>query len=216
MRELSHRLMEIQEIERRLLARELHDKTGQSLAVLGLNLTVIRNELANKGLEGIISRVDTALEAVKEIAGQVRNVMEDLRPSVLDDYGLSSALNWFTQRLEAQTGIPIRHQGEDIVPRPPISTELALFRIAQEALINAVRYARANEIQVILEGDDKFIRLSVIDDGIGFNMEGQFKEEKAGRWGLIDMKERAEAIQGKFLVESHTGKGTRIVVELAR
>jgi PAS domain S-box-containing protein len=216
MRELSHRLMEIQEIERRLLARELHDKTGQSLAVLGLNLTVIRNELANKGLEGIISRVDTALEAVKEIAGQVRNVMEDLRPSVLDDYGLSSALNWFTQRLEAQTGIPIRHQGEDIVPRPPISTELALFRIAQEALINAVRYARANEIQVILEADDKFIRLSVIDDGIGFNMEGQFKEEKAGRWGLIDMKERAEAIQGKFLVESHAGKGTRIVVELAR
>jgi signal transduction histidine kinase len=156
------------------------------------------------------------LEAVKEIAGQVRNVMEDLRPPVLDDYGLSSALNWFTQRLEARTGIPIRHQGEDIVPRPPISTELTLFRIAQEALINAVRYARANEIHVILEADDKFIRLSIIDDGIGFNMEGQFKEEKAGRWGLIDMKERAEAIQGKFLVESHTGKGTRIIVELAR
>jgi signal transduction histidine kinase len=69
---------------------------------------------------------------------------------------------------------------------------------------------------VSLEADDKFIRLSVIDDGIGFDMEGQFKEEKAGRWGLIDMKERAEAVQGKLLVESQSGKGTRITVELAR
>ena len=216
MRELSHRLMEVQEIERRQLAQELHDKTGQSLTVLGLNLTVIKNELSSKRLERIISRVDTASEAVKEITGQIRNVMEDLRPPVLDDYGLSSALNWFTQRLGAQTCIPIRHQGEDIVPRPPISTELTLFRIAQEALINALRHAWANEILVSLEADDKFIRLSVIDDGKGFDMEGKFKEEKAGRWGLIDMKERAEAVQGKLLVESQSGKGTRITVELAR
>jgi PAS domain S-box-containing protein len=216
MRELFHRLMEVQEIEHRQLARELHDKTGQSLTVLGLNLTVIKNELSRKGLEGMISRVDTALEAVKEITGQIRNVMEDLRPPVLDDYGLSSALNWFAQRLEAQTCIPIRHQGGDILPRPPVSTELALFRIAQEALINAVRHARANEILVTLEADDGLIRLSVIDDGIGFDMEEQGKGGKAGSWGLIDMKERAEAIRGKFLVESHTGKGTRITVELAR
>jgi signal transduction histidine kinase len=164
----------------------------------------------------MIPRMDAALETQKEITRQIRNIMEDLRPSVLDDCGLSPALAWLTRRLEAQTGIPIRHQGEDMAPRPPISTEIALFRIAQEALINAVRQARAKEIRTDLEADEECIRLSIIDDGIGFDKAAQLEEEKGIHYGLIHMKERAESINGKFRVESQPGKGTRVVVEVAR
>lgn len=226
LRAMGRRLSETQEIERRELARELHDRVGQSLSALSITLGVISAQIARAQVENkdsavltsllssITERVKDALVLVEETTHGIRNLMTDLRPVLLDDYGLVPTLRWYATQLIARTGIDVQVQG-DLSGRLKSPVETALFRIAQEALNNAIKYANATQINISVEEMNNSVKLVVADNGVGFDLEGLAAEEHQGR-GLTIMSERAEAVGGRFTIESKPGHGTRVEVEVSR
>ena len=140
---LSRRLIEVEEAERRNINRELHDRIGQNLSALGLSLNLIRSRLPENSQPDIAVRLDNTQALLEETTAQVRNVMADLHPPALEDYGLFAALRTHVEFLRARAGIPIEITGEDVIPRLSPVEEMGIFRIAQEAIANAFKHARA-------------------------------------------------------------------------
>jgi PAS domain S-box-containing protein len=213
---LSHRLVEVQETVRRDLSRELHDRIGQALAALGITLNLIRNQLSTSLGAQTVAQLDGSLKLVEETTICIRDLMAELRPPVLDDYGLLAALRWYGEKFSDRTGVIMVLKGEELTPRLPLEVEATLFRIAQEAMTNVVSHAQANRVTLTLEEVTGGARLTIADDGRGFDLKvlSQLKERTG--WGLITMRERAEAVGGKLKVESAPGEGTRIIVEVPR
>jgi PAS domain S-box-containing protein len=212
---LSRRLVELQETSRRELARELHDRVGQSLTGLNLNLILLRSVLPPESAQRIGTRLDDSLRLVAETVDHIRDVMAELRPAVLDDYGLAAALRWYGEQFAQRTGLLTQVQGEAACPRLPARVETALFRIAQEALTNVARHAQARAVLLTLATTAEGLRLTIADDGMGFDPAAFRQRGTSPAWGLATMRERAEAVGGRFAVDSALGKGTRIVVEVA-
>jgi two-component system sensor histidine kinase UhpB len=218
LRALTGRLVEVQELERKRLTQELHDQVGRNLTALGLNLNIIGAELAGTELESsqIRTRLNDSLALVEQTTESIRDVMADLRPPVLDDYGLVAALKWYGDLLASRADFSITIRGEEPAPRlnPPL--ENALFRISQEALTNAVKHAQATQLTVTVEADAETVRLVIADDGIGF--EATHASQIGGRqsWGLLTMTERAEAVGGRCWIESVPGGGTRVIIKVPR
>jgi two-component system sensor histidine kinase UhpB len=213
LRALSARLAEAEESERQQIARELHDQVGQNLTALGINLSIVLSQLPEEMADPLGSRLEDALTLVDETTERVRSVMADLRPPVLDDYGLVAALHWYVERFAERTEIAVAVEGEELDPRLFPRIENALFRIAQEALTNVGKHAQATQANVSLETDGETTRMTVIDDGVGFDAA---ESDGSPGWGLLTMSERAEAVGGQCRVESRPGQGTRVVVEVAR
>jgi signal transduction histidine kinase len=216
LRALSARLVEVTESERQRLARELHDQVGQNLTALGINLNIIRTQMPERTAALVRSRLDDSLSLVEQLTERIRDVMADLRPPVLDDYGLVAALQWYGEQFTGRTGIPVDVEGAELAPRSAAHVENALFRIAQEALTNVAKHARATQVTLAVEVDDQTLRLVITDDGIGFD-PARLGEPDGGRgWGLLTMAERAEAVGGSCSIESAPGQGTRVMVEVSR
>ena len=163
---LSHRLIEVQEAERRTIAGELHDEIGQALTIVKMNLQAVQrlseNIETNVHLSESVAIVERALE-------QVRNLSLDLRPSLLDDLGLVAALRWYVARQARVAGFLVHFKGEDLGRRLAPTLETTCFRVAQEALTNVVRHARAREVWVQLTFENELC-LTIRDDGIGFDV----------------------------------------------
>jgi signal transduction histidine kinase len=208
---LSARLAAAEEAERRRLARELHDQVGQSLTALSINLNLVHSQLPDTSIKEK-QRLDDSLKLVEETAEHIRDVMAELRPAVLDDYGLFAALRWHGERVSGFAPVDIVVEGAELSPRLPQAIETALFRIAQEALTNVTRHAQASQARITLEGVPGLARLTLADDGIGFDPERPKVGERP-KWGLLTMRERIEAVGGRLRVESATGQGTRVIVE---
>jgi signal transduction histidine kinase len=200
-----------QEEERLRIARELHDETAQELVHLARKLEQLRNaadpSLA-QAIEGLVSMTRSTLQAV-------RRYSRDLRPSVLDDLGLLAAIEMVIEdtsqrlpggaRLEV-TGKPRRLDGP---------AELALFRLTQEALRNIEKHANATSATVELDFSGQEIKLSVTDDGRGFSPAKNISQlVRAGKLGLLGMKERAELVGGSFELRSDPGRGTQVVARV--
>ncbi|MBN1889143.1 MAG: response regulator [Thermoflexales bacterium] len=217
LRELSARLAEAQELERKQLARELHDRVGQNLSILGFVLNIIRKQMSQfvpeAESQASLARVDDALTLVEQTTEDVRDVMAELRPSVLDDYGLAAALRWYGDQFSQRTGIPFTLQGDKLTARLPALIENTLFRIAQEALSNVAKYAHASQVTISLTTTDE-ISLVVADDGVGFDPTPSPAPAQKGRWGLLNMAERAMAVGGECRIESTPGQGTSVVVQI--
>ncbi len=211
LQELSLRLVEVQETERRSIARELHDRAGQNLAALGINLNFLQSQFHSKKMDKIEPLLKHSLKLLEETTESIRNVMSDLRPAVLDDYGLVAALRWYAGNLALSAGLTINITGEDL-PRIPLAAETALFRIAQEALINSVKHAGASCIAVAVERQEHCVRLRVSDNGSGFIQQQRTADQHQGI-GLQTMAERAQAIGGNCRIESSPGHGTQVIVE---
>jgi PAS domain S-box-containing protein len=208
LRQLSSKLLDAQESERRNLARELHDEVGQALTAVKLKLEGTRRSTADAGasaqLASCVEIADTALQ-------QVRNLSLDLRPPQLDLMGLESALRWLLEtRVEAvglSTSLNVRLTASEISPQ----IEITCFRIVQEALTNALRHARAKSVQVDVEQDDDFIEVTVRDDGVGFDADAAMEKAAAGgSLGLLSMEERLVLLGGSFSIASEAGVGTRV------
>ncbi len=148
LRALAARLAEVEEAERHHLARELHDEVGQGLTALGLTLTLLKTQMPQETAASLLNRLADAVVLVEKTGETIRNVMTELRPPVLDDYGLLSALRWYGAEFSRRTGIGVDVQGEEAAPRLARPVELALFRIAQEALTNVVKHAGASRVEV--------------------------------------------------------------------
>jgi signal transduction histidine kinase len=212
-RDLLRRLVSAQENERRRYSANLHDLVGQSLTVVGVGLETIRRTLRapSDGAERAITEMGTVL---RDTMMAVRQVMSDLRPPLLDDYGVYAALEWHARQLEARTGLRIELQGEKFEPRPPAEVETALFRIAQEALTNVVKHAGASGARVALTRDAGRVTLVIEDDGRGMVGTSAANDPARPAWGMAVMRERAMAVGGEMRIES-LAHGTRIVVEVA-
>ncbi len=205
---LSRRLLELQETERRHLARELHDEIGQALTALKINLqTVQRLDDA----AAFVPRLVDSIRIVDRILRQVRDLSLDLRPSMLDDLGLCAALRWYADQQGQRAGLRIQFAGGDLAERVETTVETACFRVAQEALTNVVRHARASKVLVQLEIDGAALHLAVCDDGVGFDPAQLHRRAEPGsRLGLLGMEERASLIGGRIELKSTLRHGTEV------
>jgi len=198
-----------QEDERSRIARELHDSAGQALASILLGLKVASDEPT---LQDARARLSDLREIAAEAAGEVRRISRELRPSVLDDLGLEAALERLTSDIGERTTLKVSLSVELSDPRFEPEFEIVLYRVAQEALTNTVKYAGAGRVDVSLEEHDQVIRLTVADDGSGFD-----PQSKVGLGlGLRGMEERAELVGGSLDVRSTPGAGTTVVLDVPK
>jgi len=216
LRALSAQMAEVEEAERKHLARELHDKVGQNLTALGINLNIIRSQMPKEAADLICSRLDDSLSLIEQTTLHIRDVMADLRPELLDDYGVMAALRLYAERFSVRTGITIKILGKELTPRLPSAMETILFRIAQEALTNVAKHARASKVNITLEEAAGMVQITIVDNGKGFDPAAFRQRGDTPGWGLITMKERAIALGGHLRIESAPRKGTTIIVEIKR
>ena len=206
---LSQRLVQVQEEERRSLARELHDQVGQSLIALNLNLTIIQAELSKGYTEQLSTRLADSIQLVIRVIALVRDVMSNLRPAHLDDYGLEAALQTYISEFQTRYSIPVHFEKSTLpIPRLENSIEITLLRISQEALTNIARHAKASQAVLSLRSDEKQVYLTIEDNGIGIPpLEGA---KRSRSHGLKIMQERVEALGGTFNIRSSSSNGTKI------
>ena len=219
LRALTGRLAEARELERKELARELHDQVGQKLTALNLNLNIIQTQSppTPASSHGAMQRCLTdSLILVEQTTECIQDLMANLRPPVLDDYGLVAALRWYGSQFAKRVSFTISVQGVEPNPRLAGPVEHALFRITQEALTNVAKHAQANQVSIVLTVEKERVHLAITDDGLGF--EGAGRSNPIGRqsWGLLTMVERAEAVGGHCWITSQPGQGTQVIVEAPR
>jgi signal transduction histidine kinase len=207
---LSNRMLQMQEAERRHIARELHDEIGQSLTAMKLNLDALQRRLLDHAALPLALEVTDITELLLD---QVRKLSLDLRPPQLDDLGLSAALNWLVKRHSLPEGPAIVLDAPEALPRLDPLIETAGFRVAQEALTNALRHARAAEIRIALGFAGNCFELSVRDDGAGFDLPtAQDHALRGGSLGLVGMRERAVLAGGTLRIATRPNEGTEVVV----
>jgi signal transduction histidine kinase len=196
-------LLDGQETERRRLARELHDETGQALASILLGLKALERDVGEQPLAVIRELVDSAL-------GDVRRLTVELRPPALDDFGLAAALERLASVIGERSEFTIDVNVNVPSGSLPPEHETAVYRIVQEALTNIVKHASATTVSIVVTGRDGSLRAVVEDDGNGF-AQGHVREHALG---LVGMRERAHLLGGRLDVESSPGAGTTVVAEL--
>jgi PAS domain S-box-containing protein len=216
LRELSRRLVRVQEDERRQLARELHDRVGQSLTALAINLEIARSAVQGpcaSSHAAVGLRLLDSMKLVDATSAAIADVMSELRPPMLDDYGLGAALSWYAEQFHQRTGIGVQVRADPLLRKAiQRDRDLALFRIAQEALNNVAKHAGAKSVTVYLQRDARGVAMSVADDGVGFDTRaGSCLPQSLG---MRTMRERAAAVGGVLHVESAPAHGTTIVVQV--
>jgi signal transduction histidine kinase/ABC-type uncharacterized transport system substrate-binding protein len=214
LRTLSLRLSEAEETGRKMLSRELHDEIGQNLTILGVNLNLLRSLIPKEKQITVHDRITDSVAIVKQTTERVRNLMNDLRSPVLDDYGLVAAIDLYGKQCFSRTGINVSVRGLEPSPRLPAHVENGLFRIVQEAMTNVVKHARATEVIISLSKEKEKATLSVEDNGVGYDSTRFSRADGKSGWGLITMTERALALRGTCRIESSPGLGTQVVVEV--
>jgi PAS domain S-box-containing protein len=204
---LSRRLLDVQETERRRLARELHDEIGQVLTAVEISLHTVKASVE----PGASSPIDEALRIVDRAIQQVRDLSLDLRPSMLDDLGLEAAIRWHLDRQGRHVGVHTELASALAGKRFPPEIETACFRVVQEALTNVARYAGAKSVRVAIEERDGELEVVIEDDGIGFDAEAMMlRASRGGSFGIIGMCERVQLLGGRIEIDSTPGRGTRI------
>ena len=204
-RDALQRAVEGQELERRRLARELHDETGQALTSILLGL----KSLEESGHSDVVEAVRSLRELVVQTLQDVRRLAVELRPTALDDFGLPTALERLASSFAEQTGAAVELESRLGDDRLPAEVETVLYRIVQEALTNVVKHAQADRVSIVLRRKDGSVTAVIEDDGRGFD-----RSDAGEGFGLVGMKERVELVKGRLEIETSRGKGTTLVVEV--
>ena len=200
------RALMAEEQERKRIARELHDDTAQTLAALLIRLRIARSEADPAARDDAL---DHFREEVGEALERIRRFARGLRPPALEELGVAAALESHVRSLSESIGIPIRIETHPIDGRLSPDAELAFYRIAQEAISNAVRHANPERVQVRIGEDADGVTLSVSDDGSGFDLRAVTAREDGGL-GLFGMNERAAYFGGQVNIDSEPGVGTTV------
>jgi PAS domain S-box-containing protein len=204
---LSHRLVEVQEAERRTIARELHDEIGQWLTGLNLSLEIVEH----LPIEEVHTRLELSKELVNELIQWVREMSLRLRPPMLDDLGLLPALLWHFERYTQHTNIKVLFKHRDVECRFDPGVEIAVYRMIQEALTNVARYAETDQATVRLWANAEVLGVQIEDQGCGFDAREALASQNSS--GLSGMKERARLLGGELQIESTLGVGSYLTVE---
>ena len=211
--QLSHGIIFAQEEERRRIARELHDDYGQAVTAIKLRLDML-NRKWGKVLPAALQKEITQIEQIlSDTMREIRQLITDLRPTMLDDLGLIPTLRWRVGRFQEETGITTRLSLPKQWSRLPSQLETAIYRVVQEGLNNVARHSAATRVQVRVEKRNGTVSAWVEDNGIGFDV-GKVMEEVKESVGLMGIEERAALLGGKAEISSRVGKGTRIRVDL--
>ena len=208
LRELSARLVETQELERRAISRELHDEVGQTLSAMVVELSNFSAGLPPEAVPRLRGHVDTMRKLVENTMGVVRNMALLLRPSMLDDVGLVPALRWQAREVSRRSGMRVDIATGALPDELPDEHKTCIYRVVQEALHNCARHAEAHVCRVTLRHENGELLLAVQDDGRGFD-----RSEERGL-GLLGIQERVKRLNGRFEVSSVPGKGTLLTVAL--
>ena len=213
LRDLSHRMLHVQEEERKRISRELHDVIAQTLVGINVHLAVLAQGKAAvpENLRLQISRTQLLVE---KAVGIVHDFARELRPTMLDDLGLIPALQVFMKGFMAETGIRVSLNAFAKIDQATSTVRTVLYRIAQEALANVARHAGASRVEVAIESLEDVVRMTIKDNGKGFRVIGNAGSKKNNRLGLIGMRERVEMIGGTFQVDSAPGGPTTVQVEI--
>ena len=207
---LSRQQVDLQEAERRAISRQLHDETGQVLTTLKVGLRLLERTADRP--EEVTSRVSELIDMVDAVQDDLHRLAADLRPASLDHLGLVAALRQYLAEVDRQHPQIVEFETVGLDgERLPAEVEIALFRIAQEAVTNSIRHASAERVSVLVERRGRRIIMVIEDDGVGLELE---EVEREGRLGLVGMGERTEMLGGNLLVESAPGAGTTIVAEV--
>jgi signal transduction histidine kinase len=209
-RRLATHLQDVREQERRLIAREIHDELGHQLTALKIDVVSLERELQRVS-SGLASRAASMKALLDQVIGSVRRLSSELRPGILDDFGLVAAIEWQVEAFEEHTGIAIdlTLDADDTGLAAPLQT--GVFRILQESLSNVSRHARADHVEILLRRGPTELRLEVRDNGAGF---AAAKLNEPSGYGLTGMRERAIALGGAFRIDGRPGQGTTVAVTL--
>ena len=203
---------ELGEEERRRLSLELHDETAQVFAAVKMQLGIVRERVE----PALGMHLDRALSLVDDGLRGVRNVLNDLRPALLDDLGLLPALRSLVAEFGERHGVSVSFEGPDALPVLSDEAEVALFRAVQEALSNVSRHAEGAKVHVTLETPAGRVRLRIADEGPGFAGEAVLNRAAAsGHLGIAGMRERISALGGRVEVRSTAGTGVQIEIDIA-
>jgi two-component system sensor histidine kinase DegS len=210
---LSRQILLAQEDERKKISRELHDVIAQTLTGINVRLSALKKAAAlnTNGLERNITRTQRLVEKSVNI---VHEFARELRPAVLDDLGLIPALHSFVQLFSKRTRIRVHLKGFAGVEQLDTARRTVLFRVAQEALTNVSRHARASRVEVSIQKLPDGICMKIKDDGKSFQVDRVMHFRGRKRLGLLGMRERLEMVGGTFDVESAPGKGTTIIAHI--
>jgi signal transduction histidine kinase len=208
--ELFRRVVAAQEAERQRIARDLHDETGQALTAIGMGLRGLAGKFSSRNKDALntLHKLETlTAESLQEL----QRLMTDLRPSHLDDLGLSAALRWYASKIQEHSSLHVRVDihGEECDLDDAI--KITIFRIIQESLNNIIKHAQATHVNIHLQYEEKHVRFSVFDNGIGFDRdEVQQRRTSRPSLGLAGMEERAALLGGTVIVQSRPGYGTEV------
>jgi two-component system sensor histidine kinase UhpB len=211
-RKLWLRLVDVQENERRKLSMELHDNAGEALTALRLHLAALERLVSEKASPEVRRELDACVKYTLATNDVISDVMTELRPPMLDDFGLAASLRWYAAQFAKRTGIETGVTAPEEPPRLAPQVENVLFRIAQECLRNVAKHAKASRVDVTLAHDGGVATLTLEDDGVGFGQEMKRANVPPWRWGMVTMRERAYAINARLDVASTPGQGTCITV----
>ena len=207
---LSKQLLDTQESERRHIARELHDEIGQAMTGVQMNLQIIAPLLTDASAK---TRLEDTSLAIERVLQQIRNLSLDLRPSILDDFGLVPALRWLLERQAQRTGLHIEFTADALGKRAPEQIETVCFRVTQEAITNITRHAYARQVSVQLRCSPSDLELTIQDDGVGFDVTQAIERAAQGSsMGLLGLQERVILVGGNVEISSALNQGTRIHV----
>jgi len=211
--QLYKRVVTAQESERQRIARELHDETGQALTAIGLGLRGLSGSLRVSNMDRTKQNLHQLELLTEHSLDELQRLIADLRPSHLDDLGLSSALRWYANTLQERVKLNVHVEilGEERSMASPV--KIALFRITQEALTNVVKHSQAKTAQVVLTYAEESVNIRVTDDGRGFDMDAAGPAKRVS-WGLKGMEERTSLLGGRFEVHSRLREGTTVEVSI--
>ena len=215
LREEHDRLIAVEEDVRRGLARELHDGPAQMLAAIIMSANFVQQAIAHESIEHAVAELDEMLPVAEKALRQVRTLLFNLRPVILETQGLVPALESYARRLRDAEGMNVVLNAEGEFGRLSHNAEVAVFTIVQEAITNAKKHARASRIDIDVAPDDGELVVIIRDNGVGFNTKDVSDGyDERGSLGMLNMQERAEIVEGSLTVSSQTGQGTTITMRL--
>lgn len=209
---LIKQIVAAQESERRRIARELHDDTGQSLTAIGLGLRGISTQVGMDNPK--ITQNLRKLEAMTTNSlNELQRMIANLRPAHLDDLGLAAAIRWYINDVRNHTDILIHFKSEGDEVKVSDEVKIAIYRIIQESITNAIKHSEAENIFINLNFLERRVMVEIEDDGVGMDM-ARFNTHKHSSWGLLGMQERTKLLNGSFIIDSKVGRGFRISASL--